>query len=170
MVDVARKNFSLGPYGAIQLGSVASAVMAWLGLAWLGIHIFQHGRSFHNKLCWFFKAARLDARYQRASIDLQIVLLQNESGASKHGLYPTSKWCSDFIYLPLRRRSFGKFDPYTPTFRGRLDCETISHPVNVPLSYSFVQLKIKATEQACQRNIELRITEATNHQQRIYVR
>ncbi len=83
-------------------------------------------------------------------MDLQIVLPQNELGAPKQTHAPTlpraSKWCSDFAYLPLRRRRFGKFDPYAPAFKGRLDSETISHPVYVPLSYSLVQLKIKATE------------------------
>ena len=70
--------------------------------------------------------------------------------------------CPDLINLALRRRSFGKFDPYAPAFKGRLDSETISHPINVPLPYSLVQLKIEATEQACHRNIELRMPESRN--------
>ena len=69
---------------------------------------------------------------------------QGVSGAPKQThaitLPRANKWCSDFSNRPLRHRSYGKFDPYTWALERRFACETIAHPVNVPLPYSLVQL------------------------------
>ena len=139
----------------------------WLGLAYLSIcltHLYHLAGQFiqRQKTSLISSTPRLNAEDRRTSIGLPIVLPQNGLRAPKHRLYPSKQWCSDIIYLHLRRRCFGEFDPYAPAFKGRLDCETIPHPVNVPLSYSLVQLKIKPTEQACHRNIELRTSETRN--------
>ena len=52
----------------------------------------------------------------RALCEQVVAQTQNISGAPKQTHSPTSsranKWCSDYINLPLRHRSFGKFNPY----------------------------------------------------------
>ena len=161
MVDIASENL---PTGGPRAGTWTPA---WLRLAWLTLastHLYHPAGQIiqRQKTSLISSRLRLNAEDRRTSIGLPTVLPQNELRAPKHRLYPSKQWCSDIIYLPLRRWSFGEFDPYAPAFKGRLDCETIPHPVNVPFSYSLVQLEIKPTEQACHRNIELRTSETRN--------